>query len=198
MNEMEAKEEIRVIREMLEKTRRSAADSGTFFLAWGFLIILAVIGNYALAFAEKYSWIWLNWILFPGIGVIFSCLYWGRKEKKSGMKTYASTAAGYLGIGCGVAFIFVGLVLPAFKVYSWGVIALLVSAVWGTYLFTVGGIFDWALLKWCGIISWAVAFGMIFIDEKYRALVFIPLILIGCILPGFIMRSQYRKEPLSQ
>lgn len=198
MNEMEAKEEIRVIREMLEKTRRSAADSGTFFLVWGFLIILAVIGNYALAFAEKYSWIWLNWILFPGIGVIFSCVYWARKERKTGMKTYASTAAGYLGIGCGIAFVFLGLVLPAFNIYPWGVIALLVSAVWGTYLFTLGGIFDWALLKWCGVISWAVAYGMIFIDEKYRALAFIPLILIGCILPGFIMRSQYRRERLSQ
>jgi len=198
MNELEAKEEIRIIREMLEKTRRSAADSGTFFLVWGFLLILAVVGNYALALAERYSWIWFNWILFPVIGVVFSCVYWGRRERKSGMKTYASTAAGYLGIGCGVAFFFLGIVFPAFRVYSWGVIGLLISAVWGTYLFTVGGIFDWGLLKWCGAISWAVALGMVFIDEKYRGLAFIPLILIGCIIPGFIMRSQYRRERLAQ
>lgn len=194
MNEMEAKEEIRVIREMLEKTRRSTADSGTFFLVWGILLILGVLGNYALAWVERFSWIWINWILFPGIGVIFSCVYWSRKERKAGMKTYASTAAGYLGIGCGVAFIFVGLVLPAFKIYTWGVIALLVGTVWGTYLFAIGGLFDWNFLKWCGLISWAVTFGMIFVKEDYRALLFVPLILIGCIVPGLIMRSQYRKE----
>lgn len=198
MNEIEAKEEIRVIKEMLEKTRRSTADSGTVFLVWGALLILGILGQYALAFAEMYSWIWLNWILFPGIGVVFSYVYWARREKEAGIKTYASMAAGYLGIGCGVAFVFVGLIFPAFNVYSWGVIALLVTVVWGTYLFAAGGLLDWALLKWCGAVSWAVACGMVFIEEHYRALAFIPLILIGFILPGFIMRSRYRREHVSR
>jgi len=198
MNEIEAKEEIRVIKEMLEKTRRSTSESGAFFLVWGVLLILGVLGNYALAFAERYSWIWLNWILFPGIGVVFSCVYWARRDREAGTRTYASMAAGYLGIGCGVAFVFFGLILPAFKVYPWGVIALLISVVWGTYLFAVGGLFDWALLKWCGAVSWAVAFGMVFIAEEYRALAFIPLILIGFILPGLVMRSHHRRERASR
>lgn len=194
MNDVEVKDEIRVIREMLEKTKKATADSGAFFLTWGFLIILAVIGNYVLAFIEKYGLIWLNWIVFAAVGVVFSVVYWGRKEKARGVRTYAGAAAGNLGTACGISFMFVGLVFPAFKLYSWGVIALLVTTIYATLIFTLGGIFDWNLLKWCGAACWLVAIGMIFIPDVYRALAFVPLILVGYIVPGLIMRSQYRKE----
>ena len=36
MNDVEVKDEIRIIREMLEKTKKATADSGAFFLTWGF------------------------------------------------------------------------------------------------------------------------------------------------------------------
>jgi hypothetical protein len=198
MNDIQVKDEIRMIREMLEKTRRATADSGAFLLVWGFLIILAVVGNYALALAKLYSWIWLNWTAFPVGGVIYSIVYWSRREKASGTKTYASTAAGYLGLSCGITFMFVGLIIPAFKLYSWGAIAPLISVIWATLVFTLGGIFEWNLLKWAGLISWLVAFGMIFIREEYRALAFVPLILIGYIIPGFILRSEYKREQASK
>ena len=194
MNEIEAKEQLRVIKEMLERARRSTAEFGVFFLVWGALLILGVLGNYALVVAERYGWIWLNWTLFPGMGVVFSCVYWARRDREAGTKTYASMAAGHLGIGCGAAFVLIGLVLPALKVYSWGAIAPLISVVWGTYLFAAGGIVDWALLRWCGALSWAAAIGMVFVGEQYRALAFIPLILIGFILPGLIMKSRHRRE----
>jgi len=35
---------------------------------------------------------------------------------------------------------------------------------------------------------------MIFIPAVYRALAFVPLILVGYIIPGLILRSKYRKE----
>lgn len=198
MEQIQVKEELRVIREMLEKTKKSTAESGTFFLVWGFLIIFAVIGTYLLVFAGKYSWIWLNWAVFMGSGIVFSFVYWGRKERRAGVKTHASSAAGYLGIACGVAFIFVGLIFPAFKLYSWEVISLLITTIFGTSIFALGGIINWNLLKWCGVISWLFALGMMFIPAEFRTLVFVPLILIGYILPGLILKFRYKKERLQK
>jgi hypothetical protein len=195
MDELEAKEELRLIKEMIEKTKKSAVETGfAFMVAWGILIILAVIGNYVLVWVEKYSWIWLNWIVFPAIGVILSFIIGARLERKQGTKTYAQIAAAHLSLGCGIALIFTGLVFPALGLYSWGVISVLVATIWGILVFVIGGIFDWNLLKWCGVLWWLGAFGMLFIHENYRAAVFIPLILIGYLIPAFILRSKYQKS----
>jgi len=58
MNEMEAKDEIRLIQEMIERTKKITAGSWMFFLVWGIVIILGIAGMYALVFIEKFSWIW--------------------------------------------------------------------------------------------------------------------------------------------
>jgi len=194
MNEVQAKEEIRFIQEMIEKTKRITAGSWMFFLIWGIVGILSVVGMYALVYFEKYSWIWVNWIVFVTIGIIFSLVYGAKQERIQGMRTYAQTAIGHLCFACGMAFMLVGFIFPALGLYSWGLIAILISLVAGILVFVAGGIFDWTLLKLCGAIWWLGALGMAFIHENYRALLFILLLLIGYIMPALILRSMYRKE----
>ena len=194
MNNLQAKEEIRFIKEMIEKTKRDTAESWIFFFIWGVVIILAIIGNYVLVFIEKTSWIWLNWIVFMGIGVMYAMFYGIRMQKLQGIKTYAQTAVGYLCFACGMAFLLVGFIFPILNVYSYGVITLLISVIAGILVFVIGGIYEWSLLKWCGIIWWLGALGMILVHWHYRALLFIPLIIVGYLVPGFVLRSEYRKR----
>ncbi len=56
MNEMQAKQEIQLIKNMLERTRRATAESGTLFIVWGVLIVLALVGDFVLAYFKKYDW----------------------------------------------------------------------------------------------------------------------------------------------
>jgi hypothetical protein len=93
-----------------------------------------------------------------------------------------------------MAFILVGFIFPLLKLYSWGLISVLISMVAGILVFTLGGIFEWNLLKWCGVIWWLGAVGMIFVHENYRALLVIPLLLIGYIMPALVLRSMYQKQ----
>lgn len=194
MNELQAKEEIRLIREMIEKTKIITAGSWNFLLAWGIVAILAVIGMYVLVFLEKYSWIWLNWIVFIGIGIIFTIFYGVKQEKQQEKKTYTQIAIGHLGFACGMGFILVGFIFPLLGIYSYGVIPVLISTIAGIYAFATGGIFEWNLIKWCGVIWWLGALIMLLIHWHYRALLFVPLIIIGYLVPGFVLRSMYRKE----
>jgi hypothetical protein len=194
MNDMQAKDEIRLIQEMIERTKKITAGSWMFFLVWGIVIILGIGGMYALVSIEKYSWIWLNWVGFVGIGVIFSIVYGKKLEKIEGAKTYPYIATAHVCFACGMAFILAGFVLPLLKLYSWGLIAVFISLIAGILAFTLGGIYEWNLLKWCGVIWWLGAVGMVFIHENYRALVVIPLLLIGYIMPALILRLMYRKQ----
>ena len=194
MNDLQAKDEIRLIQEMIERTKKITAGSWMFFMVWGIVVILGIGGMYALVFIEEFSWIWLNWIVFVGIGVVFSIVYGKKLEKLEGARTYANIATDHVCFACGIAFILVSFIFPLLKLYSWGLIPVLISMVAGILVFTLGGIFEWNLLKWCGVIWWLGAVGLIFIHENYRALLVIPLLLIGYIMPALVLRSMYQKQ----
>ncbi len=191
---MQISKDIQLIRDMIEKTKEKAVESWKFFSLWGILIIAGIIGNYALVYFKKFNAIWINWIVFMLIGVFFSVFYIGKKERTSGTRTYAEIAIGHLSFACGIAFMLAGFVFPILKVYTYAEIPVIISMIVGILLLVIGGIYEWNLLKWSALLWWLGSVGMIFIHWHYRALVCIPLIILGYLVPGFILRSQYRKE----
>ncbi len=194
MNQTQISEDIQLIRDMIEKTKEKAAESWKFFSFWGILIIAGIIGNYALVYFKKFSAIWINWIVFMLIGVFISIFYISKKEKSSGTRTYAQIAIGYLSFACGIAFILAGFVFPILKLYTFREIPVIISMIVGILLFVIGGIYEWKLLKWSALLWWLGSVGMIFIHWHYRTLVCVPLIILGYLVPGFILRSKYKKE----
>lgn len=179
---------------MLEKTKRATVESGTLFIFWGILIILAIAGTYLLAYFHKFHWIWINWIFFAVIGWAYSIFYGIRREKKHQTKTYVQSAVKYLSIACGLGYLLVGFVLPGLGVYSHSVIPILVAVISGILLFVLGGIYEWNILKWCGLLWWLGAVGIIFVPKDYNGLFLVPLIIFGYLVPGFIYRAKYKKE----
>lgn len=112
----------------------------------------------------------------------------------SGTNTYAQIAIGHLSFACGIAFLLAGFVFPMLKLYSYEEIPIFISMIVGILLFVIGGIYEWNLLKWSALLWWLGSVGMIFIHWHYRALACVPLIILGYLVPGFILRSQYKKE----
>lgn len=194
MEEFNPEQEIRFIREMIERTRKITADSWLFLLIWGIVPILGVAGMYVLVALKKYAWIWANWIFFVVAGIAFSLVLAAKVDRQAGLKTYAQKAAANLAYACAVAFILAGFVFPLLKLYSWGIISVLMSLVAGVLIFSLGGLFEWALLKWCGSLFWLGALAMVFIHENYRALLFIPLIIVGYLVPALVLLCRYKKQ----
>ena len=194
MHQDQMKEEIQLIKQMDEKTKKAYAESWQYFSIWGILIILAIAGNYILAFFEVFQWIWVNWIAFMIIGVLYSLFHLRKKEKNRGAITYSQIAVGHLCFACGIALMLGGFIFPILKLYSYEVIPVIIALVLGIMLFGIGGIYEWNLLKWGGVIWWLGSVAMIFVPVHYRTLICIPLIIFGHLVPGFILRSQYQKE----
>jgi len=194
MNQTQISEDIQLIRDMIEKTKEKAAESWKFFSVWGILIIAAIIGHYTLVYFEIFNAIWINWIVFMLAGVFLSVFYIGKKDKTRGATTYAENAIGHLSFACGIAFMLAGFVFPILKLYTYGEIPVVISMIVGILLFVIGGIYEWNLLKWSALLWWLGGVGMIFIHWHYRALACVPLIILGYLVPGFILRSQYKKE----
>jgi hypothetical protein len=198
MDEQQARDEIRLIKEMVEKTRKATAESGTLFIFWGFLIIVAIIITYVMAYFHKFQWIWANWIAVAIIGWGYSAHYGIRRERTRKTKTYAQSAVQHLSIACGAAYLMAAFVFPLLKLYSYNAISILVAFISGILIFVMGGIYEWNLLKWCGLLWWLGAVGMTFVPGDYRTLCLIPLIILGYLVPGLILRSRYKKEQSSK
>jgi hypothetical protein len=196
MDHIEAKENLDLIKQMIEKTKQSHAESWRFFLLWGYMVILGILGMQALVFLKMFGLIWLNWVVFMGIGAVLQIVMVVRQERSRQVRTFVDAAVAHLGSACGVAFLFTGFVLPMLDVYPVGAISIMVSVVAGVAVFVLGGIYEEPFIKWCGVAWWLGALGMVFIHWHYRSLVVAFLVVIGYLAPGYFLHSRYKKGEL--
>lgn len=194
MDNFQAKEEIKLIKEMIEKSKKSHAQSWQFFLLWGILVILGIAGMHGLVLLKRFNLIWLNWVLFMGIGVIIQIFLVLRRVHTEEVRTYVDQAIIHISFSCGIAFGFTGFILPLLKVYPPGVIPIMVSVIAGVIIFSLGGIYEWGFLKWCGCLWWFGALVMVFIHWHYRSLIVALLIIVGYLVPGFILQRRYHEN----
>ena len=197
MNEQQAREDIRIIKAMLDKTRKATSESGTLFIVWGFLITLALIGNYALAYFENNRWGWLVWIVVTAAGGIYSAVYGYRKDRRAPVKTYIQIVGRHLYEACGAGFVLVAIILPLLGAYSHEAITILWAVVMGILFFVMGGLFEWSLLKWFGLAWWVGAVGLTLVKGNNRTLLYTVLFIACYLVPAFILRAKYRKEQSS-
>lgn len=195
MNEMHAKEEIALIRSMIERTRKATAESGTLFIFWGVLMALALVGNSILVHLEKSNWVWVNWVALTVVGWAYSMIYRIRRDRKEPVRSYVQAATHLFHFSCGMTYILVGIVFPALKVYSYAAIPILIAAVSGIHFLVIGGILEWPLLKGMGFLWWVGAVGMSFFKKgSSRLLVFTILFIVAFLIPSFILKAKYKRE----
>lgn len=187
MDQTKAQEDLLFIRKMIEKTRKSFETYWRFLLFWGVLLILALVVMHVLVYFEKFDWIWIDWIAFSVVGVAGQSVMVIGDRKRIRVKTYAQQIAAHLCFSAGIAYGITGLLFPLCRVYHVGVISLVVAVITGILLFTLGGILEYRFLKIGGLLWLISAAAMVFIHWHYRSLIFIPLILITYLIPGFRM-----------
>lgn len=194
MNEHDIREEIQIIRSMIEKTKRATAESAAIFVVWGVLISIALIGSFILGHLKLYKWEWLNWGGITVIGWIYSALYGIRRRRSAAVRTYVQNVGSHLYVSCGAGFLLVGLIFPAIGVYSYEAITVLISAMTGILFFVISGIFEWPVLKAIGLGWWAGAVGMSFLRPEARTLVYTILFVAGYLIPVVILHNKFRRE----
>ena len=194
MHEQQALEDIRLIRDMLERTRRATAESGALFIFWGIWLVLGLAGHYALYFLHRFSWIWANWAFFGLTGWVISAVYSIRRGRKAQMRTYAQSATAFVSIACSIAFVLAAFVFPLLGIYSYEAIPVIIALISGIMQFIQGGLFRWPLLWAAGILWWVGAAAMAFVPASGRGLVLIPLMIFGYLVPGLIFRARFRRD----
>jgi hypothetical protein len=176
-----------------DRMKAGVLEYGPLIVFWGVWIILAIAGMYALELLKKRGWIGLDWVVFLGLGWIYTVV-WVVKRTRTGAAGTFPQAAKSLGTACGIAAVLVGLIFPLVGLYPFGTVPPLLAAVVGVLIYGIGGLYEWSVLKVCGILWWFGSLGMVFVSGEWRALGLAPLIVGGLLLPVLVLRRTIRNN----
>lgn len=184
---MSNEESLRIIRSMIESTKQDLRDNGSWFLLWGWLVFIACITHYILM-EVGYDKPYLAWTLMI-VGGVISVIKGMREEKTQKVKTHIDEFMNFVLIAFLVSlFIVLGFMFKL-KLNTYP----LIMMVYGFWLFISGGVINFRPLQMGGIINWVLAIVAFFVGFKLQLILLGAAVLMGYIIPGYILRSKFNK-----
>lgn len=184
-------ESLRIIRDMISRSRQTFNRNSFYFLLWGALMFVAGITEHLLLRFSITEHYWIGYPVLSVIGGVVSMLYARRQEKQAHGETFADVVIGYVWLTYGVSLIC--LIITAILVnVNPGIFVLLLT---GLPTFLTGFILKHNALKLGGIIFWIAGMASIFAAALYVPLLFSSAILLGYLIPGFtLMQSEQQSN----
>ena len=181
-------ESIRLIQNMIEKTRQRFSDRGHYFLLWGWCTFLAFLGQFVLHYFFKSPYHYMVWLIM--FVCAFISIHWVRKEdRKKKAMTYVNESMRYLWTGLAITFFVFSLIFV--KLGWWNCYPFFIT-LYGVGTFISGKILQFKPLVWGGIISWILAAVCVWFRNDIQILFAAVSILVSYIIPGHLLKLRYR------
>jgi hypothetical protein len=136
--QVQARDDLVAIREIMERTRDVVGYAAPHFVAWGILMAAALVATYLLRGRGGEGWIWWLWVLAVGLGWALSWLFAVRGRRRARVRSQAGRMLGGLWLGTGVTMTILGFAGPAGGAVSSSAVAGMLAAVLGAAYFATG------------------------------------------------------------
>lgn len=181
-------ESLKVIHEMIENTKSKFRDNGFFYLLWGWLVLIASLGQFIfMHFGYEYAWI--LWPVTMIIGGVASGVAGYRLGKKAVVKTFFDTAITSLWYAFTVT-LFIVLFAAGTGRISWDTANILIIALYGMGTFISGSMMKFKPLVFGGIFSWGIAIIGLFISSEFTLVLVAVSIIVAYLIPGYMLKSR--------
>lgn len=184
-------ESLALINDMIGRARKRFTDNSVFFLMWGWIVMFASLAHYVILEHTSFDKPYIGWWLtVPGF--IASMIIGARRSKKAVVRGYTSDVYAWLWFMLGMS-IFV-MVFHGEKL-GWYIVPLTML------MASVGTVVSGAMMKFRPLqIGGALFFGFsIFafqVNEPLQMLLMAVSVLIGYLIPGYIMRRKAHQNEL--
>ena len=195
MDQQSAINEIALIRQVIDESRRFAFDNGKYYLLWGILVTLAIFAQYAvLLMSIEYFSVWI-WIVAIGLGWIVSVIFGMREPSRHHSFPVGAKLVAIIWVSAGVSMMIVGIVGPlAGALHPWAICPAMAAIVGGAY--TTSSIVY--RLKWVtavGIAWWAGALLMFAVKGIETLPIYGVMMILFQIFPGLVFYRNSKKNP---
>ncbi len=189
--EFSPEESLKIIANMISKSKGSVADNSFYFLLWGWLVLVCCIGQYILKVFLSNPNHSMVWLLMP-VGGIISGIYGSRQAKQLKSKTFVTEAIQILWMALGITF-FV-LIIINFAGFSWNYAFTYYILVYAIGTFVTGKLLQFKPLIIGGLINFVLSAISIRFSFNDQLLLGALAILISYIIPGHLLRAKYQNQ----
>ena len=182
---------LEIIQQMIQKAKTNFTDNGLGWLVWGSLIFISSLATFFLIKTNSRN-IFMAWNIFGGIAIVLLA-YDFLKPKRQGAKSYVSDILRYVDIGFMVCLFIIIFSMNVAVGPNAGFGYLLM--LYGFLMLIQSGALKFKPLLVGSVVNWVGAVG-IFLNPvfKYDMLITAAAVFIGYIIPGLILRKQFKKE----
>lgn len=195
MNQEQIQQEISIIKNMIEKTRKDTAESGSWFLFIGIACSLYVMIVTTLEELRFFKWVLPVMVTMTIIYGVIGFLLVRREDNKEKVNTYAKKINRAILIACVIPILLTGFIFPLTKVYAWQISPIFSALFLGIMLFASGITCEFRFFFWGGLVSWAGACVMAYtlnVHFPVRGIIMIIILITGFIIPGIILKTKYK------
>jgi hypothetical protein len=190
MENFSPEESLRIIQTMIDKTRTSVADQSFYLLLWGWVVLIGALLQFTLFAILKSPLHPLAWnIMF--IGFILAIIH-RVKDKRPRVRTYVDD--GLTSIWTSITIVQCLVVFTFFRSGGWDYCYTAFILLYSIGSFLTGRLLQFGPLVWGSIACWALAIVTTFVNVETRMLVMGGAILMGYIIPGHLLRREYKKQ----
>jgi hypothetical protein len=182
---MTGEESLRIITDMINKTKINIRQGSFHLLFWGWLILVCSLSEYLLYRFTDFANPWYVWF-FVIPGVFISFIYGYVTGRKSNFHTYADMLYMWTWIGFLIATIVLFIVISD-KIES---IAPFILILAGMPTFVSGFIIKFRPLIFGGLSFWLLAFIACFAGPSVGPLAVPAAMLTGYLIPGYLLKRK--------
>jgi Flp pilus assembly protein TadB len=193
---LSGEESLQLIQQMIQVAKDDHRENGDGWLIWGWLLFLASLSSVILSYTEARKYIGYVWTGMLVIGTIVYIAGRIQKKKKEKVQTYVQELLEKLGAGFFISLIVI--IIASFQsktFFTFGYYYVL----YAFWMFIHGSAIRFRPLIIGAVVNWAAALAIFAIaDFKYDMMISTVAILVGYLIPGYMLRADYRKKTLSQ
>jgi hypothetical protein len=194
MNTTQLQQEISIIKEMIDKTRKTTAESGHLLIYMGIFSALASIVIGLLGFYGLNHYVMPVIISMAVVNGFIGYLIAAKNSDTEKVKTYPKTIFWQTWMVCGLTAGMIVFLFPFINLYPFQAVPVLVSLVLGIAVFITGTIFELKFVQLSSLAWWLGACIMAIVEEPFKLVTMVAIIVVGWIVPGLILNKQYKKR----
>ena len=188
--QMTGEESLRIITEMIQKTRCNIKNGSFHLLLWGWLVLICSLSEYLLWQLSSFEKPYMIWLL--SIPAVFVSLIYGyRKGRAQTVYTYADRIYMWTWLAFLVSATILIVLLIANDTNYFGSFILLLA---GLPTFLSGVIIRFRPLVIGGIAFWVLALLGHFLPVDIAPLSVPFAMLVGYLIPGYILRKEENND----
>jgi len=182
---------LRLIYEMIDKTKQDLTDDSVYFLIWGWVTFAGFAGQFILKRYVHFDQHYLVWLLI--IPAAVASAWQGRKDQRTQkVSTFVGESMRNLWLGMGICFFVLSMI---FSRLGWGYpVYPFFIVLYGLGTFVSGQFLKYRPLVWGGVAAWGLAIGAAYVEYDFQMLFGAAAILVSYIIPATLLRNARKHQ----